>query len=197
MNMPNFSDPFDRIVAGAGMGEWPDPGYETIPPHKIEALQTALLDHLVASSPDLQDDEEGRAELHAQINILYGIDFHRLGILKIGDRIRFSRRGFLLSLEETGSIACDLIDDDVYVEGVVVGPVVMPAPVLESLQFSDDTPEPIGHDALTQIAACVEIRDVVVGGYDSEADLSEPFEVGAIMTCMPLVYEGMKIQRKL
>lgn len=196
--MPNLPDPFDKIIAGAHMGEWPDPGYETIPPYRVAELQDALLDHMVAADASLHEDEEGRRVLRAQLERLVRVDVDRLGVLRTGDSLKFSGRGFLMSADETGGLNCDLIDSGVYVKGTVVDSIVMPAVVLDSLQFSDDTPEPFGDEPMTQLSVCVELRDVVVGSDDYDDHIEEqPFEEDAGLMCVPLIYEGLKIQRKL
>jgi hypothetical protein len=192
--MPDFTDPFDRIVASSGMGEWPDPGFETIPPYKVALLQEALIDHMVAADAHLMLEEPELTVLLARLQRLYEQDFDRLGIFKPGDVVKFSRSGLVMSIAQSGDFGVGLIEDDMYIKGVVGRPVIMEAPLIESIRVTEDDEEPADNPTVAQLAACIQLTDVVVSEDGTEEESLDGVEG---FTCVPLIYDLMKIQRKL
>lgn len=190
-------DPFDRIIAGSGMGEWPDPGYETIPPFRVAQLQDDLLDHMVALDAAARMEEPELTYLSAQLQRLYEMDFQRHQILVPGDEVKFSRSGLVMSIAPSGDFGVGLIEDGMYIKGTVGRPVIMEAPLLESIIITQEDEEPTDNPTLAQFAACIQLRDPVVCESATDGGYEEPLDPGAGFTCVPLIYEGMQIQRKL
>ncbi len=191
-------DPFDQLTQGLNLGEWPDPGFEVVPPHKLEKLQDALVEHLVALGPLPEDEDECDIWL-SELERLYGIDFEKLDVFRPGDIVKISNTGVIMCREaREDNYEVYELRENVISYAEVAGPYIIKAPLLETLDFeaaeTDRSPQiPVG-----QIAASVSFRSssIVVSHEGREISEHELGNNGELM-CAPLIYTGMKVQKKV
>ena len=182
--MAEQSSPFP----GAGMGELPD--------RRVEMIDS-LVEHLVAMGPLPQDGGVEVDVYVAELQRRYEADFYRLDILRPGDGLTISESGVIMSVAEAGNFGMEPLGRGVFARAEVVRPIVMDAPLIESMGLDSESPELVGRHLLSQISASVQITNLVIGVAESGIDVvEEPIDEDGTFMCAPLIYPDMVVQRQ-
>lgn len=198
--MSEIPDPFGEIVAGLELCESGLREFETISPEAILAIHGALLARARPYDLDQIEDLELLASIMASLEIELAYDFEHIDTLRVGDPVKFSQRGLVMTYDEDSGGGMEFLGRGVSVSGIVSRPIAAFAPIdLDKLAGPNPEDFEEHNKAIPmKIAAGISLDKAVMLTQDRITGLVEedPYDDAAFVF-VPLLYQGMKTQREI